>query len=124
MQSAAAPSSFLCTLPANGGGLAYHVTVSFRDDRHPASVRFTSFVGEGRRSFAVLTGDGDLQGAIAQSSEALCRVAIGQVVRDHLYDKASQGDSVLDPEASPWEGELKPVGTGNIAKAPRQRLPG
>jgi len=101
--------------------LRFHVTVSFRDNRHPAGVRFTSFVGDGRRSFAVQTGDYDLQEAIARSSEALCRIAIGQVVRDHLYDMASEGDYVPDSEASPWDGELRPVGTGNTAKPPRRR---
>jgi len=124
MQSAAAASSFLCTLPTDGKALAYHVTVSFGANRHPASVQFTSFVGEGRRSFAVQTADCDLEGAIAESSEALCRIAVGQVVRDHLYDKAREGDYVLDLAASPWEGELRPVGAGNTANLPRRRLPG
>ncbi|WP_083860221.1 hypothetical protein [Cupriavidus sp. BIS7] len=121
MQSPATPSSFLCTLPADGKGLAYHVTVSFGANRHPAGVRFTSFVGDGRRSFAVQTADCDLEGAIAQSFEVLCRIAVGQVVRDCLYDKACQGDYVLDLAASPWDGELRPVGAGNTANLPRRR---
>jgi hypothetical protein len=121
MNNVAASSSFLCTLPGQGKDIAYHVAVSFLDASHPAGVLFTSFVGDGRRSFGVLTDAGSLQGAIASSSEALCRLAIGQAVRDHLYDKAREGDYVLDPDAEPWQGELKPVGAGVRANRPRQQ---
>lgn len=34
MHNATSPSSFLCTLFADGKGLAYHVSVSFRDSTH------------------------------------------------------------------------------------------
>jgi hypothetical protein len=107
----AAPFSFLCTLPASGAGIAYHVAVSFADADHPTGVRFTSFVGAGRRAFGILTDEASLEGGIASSGEALCRLAIGQAIRDHLYEKAKEGDAVLDPNATPWDGELKPVGT-------------
>ncbi|PLQ00334.1 hypothetical protein [Cupriavidus pauculus] len=120
MHSASSPSSFLCTLVADGKGLAYHVSVSYRDTTHGAGIQFTSFVGAGRRSFTVRSVEGNLQSAINQTSELLCRIAIGQVVRDHLYDKAAEGDHLLDADALPWDGELRPVGGGNSAKPPRQ----
>lgn len=121
MIGATPPSSFLCTLAADGKDLAYHVAVSFRDGSHPVAVQFTSFVGTGRRSFAVRSAEGGAPSAIDQTGEELCRIAIGQVVRDHLYDKAADGDHVLDPAASPWQGELKPVGAGNSARLPTRR---
>jgi hypothetical protein len=121
MTNIAAPTSFLCTLPGPGKGIAYHVAVSFADAAQPTGVRFTSFVGEGRRSFGVLTEAASLRGAVASSSEALCRLAIGQAVRDHLYEKTREGDTALDPDAEPWQGELRPVGAGTPAGAPRQR---
>lgn len=124
MHSATSPSSFLCTLIADGKGLAYHVSVSYRDSTHAEGVQFTSFVGAGRRSFTVRGANGNLQLAIDQTSEVLCRIAIGQVVRDRLYDKATEGEHLLDPEALPWEGELRPVRTGASAKQPRRRWPG
>ena len=112
MTNTAAPSSFLCTLPGQGKGIAYHVAVSFADAAQPTGVRLTSFVGDGRRSFGVVTGAGSLQGEIAANSEALCRLAIGQAVRDHLYEKTKEGDTALDLDAEPWDGELRPVGAG------------
>lgn len=108
----AAPFSFLCKLPNAGGSLAYHVAVSFADAAHPTGIRFTSFVGAGRRSFGILTNEASFERGMASSSEALCRLAIGQAIRDHLYEKAQEGDAILDPDAVPWDGELKPVGTG------------
>lgn len=120
MHNATSPSSFLCTLSADGKGLPYHVSVSFRDSAHAAGIQFTSFVGTGRRSFTVRSVDSNLQSAIDQTSEVLCRIAIGQVVRDHLYDKATEGEHLLDADALPWEGELRPVGIGNSAKPPRR----
>lgn len=86
MNNAAASSGFLCTLPGEGKGIAYHVAVCLAGAGHPTGVRFTSFVGDGRRSFEVLTEAASLPGALASSCEALCRLAIGQVVRDHLYE--------------------------------------
>ncbi len=123
MNNVAAPSSFLCTLPGVDKGIAYHVAVSFIDAGLPTGVRFTSFVGDGRRSFGVLTEGALLQGGLASNSEALCRLAIGQAIRDHLYEKTREGDAVLDPDAVPWEGELRPVGAGVAPGRPRQRFP-
>ncbi|WP_083384286.1 MULTISPECIES: hypothetical protein [Cupriavidus] len=124
MHSASSPSSFLCTLIADGKGLAYHVSVSYRDSTHAEGIQFTSFVGAGRRSFTVRGANSNQQPAIDQTSEVLCRIAIGQVMRDRLFDKANEGEHLLDPEALPWEGELRPVGTGASAKQPRRRWPG
>ncbi|MDF3836124.1 hypothetical protein P3W85_24690 [Cupriavidus basilensis] len=124
MNKVAAPSNFLCTLPGQGKGIAYHVAVSFLDSSHPSGVRFTSFVGDGRRSFGVQAGAVVLTGEFADSCEALCRLAIGQAIRDHLYDKAGEGDFVLDLGAVPWEGELRPVGSRVGASMPRMRFPG
>ncbi|CAG9178041.1 hypothetical protein CURE108131_05130 [Cupriavidus respiraculi] len=103
-------SSFLCTLPGAGKGIAYHVTVGFIDADHPRTVRFTSFVGDGRRSFSVRANEADLPSVAAMGVEPLCRVAIGQVIRDNLYAKATQGDFELDVRAELWQGELRPVG--------------
>jgi hypothetical protein len=118
MYSVAASSSFLCTLPGAGKGIAYHIAVSFVDAGHPSGVRFTSFVGDGRRSFGLLTEAASLHGAIASGGEALCRLAIGQAVRDHLYEKTTEGDFILDLDAEPWDGELRPVGAGVSAGRP------
>lgn len=124
MSSGGASSSFLCTLPGVDKGIAYHVAVTFVDMAHPTGVTFTSFVGEGRRSFEILTEAASLQGVIVSSCEALCRLAIGQAIRDHLYEKTREGDHVLDPDAPSWEGELRPVGTAATPSRPRQRRPG
>ncbi|MGO4327382.1 hypothetical protein AB4Z48_04540 [Cupriavidus sp. 2TAF22] len=125
MNKVALPSNFLCTLPGQGKGIAYHVAVSFVDASRPNGVRFTSFVGEGRRSFGVQASEETaLAGTVADNSEALCRLAIGQVIRDNLYDKAGEGDYVLDLQAQPWEGELRPVGSRVAAGVPRMRFPG
>ncbi|URF07853.1 hypothetical protein [Cupriavidus campinensis] len=121
MHGASPPFSFLCTLDAEVERLAYHVAVSFRDGNHPAGVQFTSFVGTGRRSFSVRSPDSDLQPATGETCEQLCRIAIGQVLRDQLYNKTVDGDHVLDLEVLPWDGELKPVGAGNIARRPARR---
>lgn len=117
-------TSFLCTLPGAGKGITYHVAVSFVDVGRPMGVRFTSFVGDGRRSFGVLTEAASLPDEIASSSETLCRLAIGQAIRDHLYEKSREGDYLLDPDALPWDGELRPVGAGaRVAPGrPRQRF--
>ncbi len=125
MNNVAVSSSFLCTLPGEGKGIAYHVAISFAEEGLPTGVRFTSFVGDGRRSFGVLTEAASLQAAVAASAEALCRVAIGQAIRDHLYEKTREGDYVLDPNAVPWEGDLRPVGGAGVApRRPRQRFQG
>ncbi len=121
MNNIAVTSSFLCTLPGAGKGIAYHVAVSFVDADHPTGVRFTSFVGNGRRSFWVLTTTASLQGALASNCEALCRVAIGQAIREHLYENSREGDHVLDQDAAPWEGELRAVGAGVASGTPRQQ---
>lgn len=105
-------SGFLCKLAPEDSGTAYHVAVSFMDAEHPSGVLFTSFVGPGRRSFSVLVPGDSPTELLAASSEALCRRAIGHVVRDRLYDKTRDGDHVLDFGAVPWGGELKQVGTG------------
>ncbi|CAN7733204.1 hypothetical protein D9M68_59900 [compost metagenome] len=117
-------SGFLCTLPGEGKGITYHVAVCFIDAERPTGVLFTSFVGVGRRSFGVLAEQGALQGQLAASGEALCRLAIGQVVRDQLHDKAREGDSVLDLAAVPWDGELRPVGAGLRTARPHVRVLG
>ncbi|MGO4814144.1 hypothetical protein AB4156_31980 [Cupriavidus sp. 2MCAB6] len=124
MNKVATPSNFLCTLPGQGKGIAYHVAVSFLDSSHPTGVRFTSFVGDGRRSFGVQAREAALAGTAVDSFEALCRLAIGQAIRDNLYDKAGEGDFVLDLDAEPWEGELRPVGSRVGASVPRMRFPG
>ena len=123
MSSIAAASSFLCTLPGAGKGIAYHLAVSFLEAGHPTAVRFTSFVGEGRRSFEVLITGDSLQEALASNCEALCRVAIGQAIRDHLYEKTKEGEHQLDRDAVPWDGELRPVGGGVVPDRPRARFP-
>lgn len=117
MNNVAMSSSFLCTLPGAGKGIAYHVAASFAAAGQPTGVRFASFVGDCRRSFGVMVGADSPPDAIPQNSEALCRLAIGQAIRDHLYEKTREGDSVLDLNALPWQGELKVVGGG---PAPRR----
>ncbi|QEZ45089.1 hypothetical protein [Cupriavidus oxalaticus] len=117
-------SGFLCTLPGEGKGITYHVAVCFIDAQRPTGVLFTSFVGAGRRAFAVLAEADALPDQLAASGEALCRLAIGQVVRDHLHDKAREGDYVLDLGAAPWDGELRPVGSGVRTGRPHVRVVG
>lgn len=117
-------SGFLCTLPGEGKGITYHVAICFIDAERPTGVLFTSFVGVGRRSFGVLTDPAALQGQLATSGEALCRLAIGQVMRDQLHDKAREGDYVLDLDAAPWDGELRTVGAGLRTARPHVRVLG
>lgn len=105
-------SGFLCKLACENSGIAYHVAVCFMDAERPPKVLFTSFVGPGRRSFSVLVPGDSPTGLLTASSEALCRRAIGHVVRDKLYAKTLDGDYVLDLGAAPWVGELKQVGAG------------
>ncbi|QOK90725.1 hypothetical protein HF908_04000 [Ralstonia pseudosolanacearum] len=112
-------TSFLCTLPGAARGLAYSITVGFIDPEHPNCVHFTSFVGEGRRSFRVLASESDVPSAATCSIEILCRMAIGQVIRDSLYAKTVEGDHVLDMRAQPWEGELRPAGSRSASRSPR-----
>lgn len=104
-------TSFLCTLPGAARGIAYSITVGFIDPEHPNCVQFTSFVGEGRRSFRVLASGSDVPSAATRSVETFCRLAIGQVLRDGLYAKTVEGDHILDMCAQPWEGELRPAGS-------------
>lgn len=105
------PTSFICTLPNTPVPIAYHVVVDFSDPGHPECVRFTSFVGNGRRSFRLLANSPDISPAAFSSGEVLCRLAIGQALRDNLCDKAVEGDRPLDLMAPPWEGEMRPVGS-------------
>ena len=104
-------TSFLCTLPGAAKGMAYSITVGFICDGQPNCVQFTSFVGEGRRSFRVLAQTSDLPSAATGSVETFCRLAIGQVIRDSLYAKTAQGDHTLDMCAQPWQGDLRPAGS-------------
>lgn len=69
----------------------------------------------------MLTTTASLQGALASNCEALCRVAIGQAIREHLYENSREGDHVLDQDAAPWEGELRAVGAGVASGRPRQQ---
>ncbi|WER48722.1 hypothetical protein CupriaWKF_28600 [Cupriavidus sp. WKF15] len=117
MNNVAVSSSFLCTLPGAGKGIAYHVAACFASAGHPTGVRFASFVGDGRRSFGVMVAADSSPDAIPQNCETLCRLAIGQAIRDHLYEKTREGESVLDLQAVPWEGELRPVGGGAPGRA-------
>ncbi|WP_316663599.1 hypothetical protein [Ralstonia psammae] len=111
MTHASDKTSFLCTLPGAAKGMAYSITVGFICDGQPNCVQFTSFVGEGRRSFRVLASPSDLPSAAAGSVETFCRLAIGQVIRDSLYAKTAEGDHTLDMRARPWEGDLRPAGS-------------
>ncbi|AKZ25640.1 MULTISPECIES: hypothetical protein [Ralstonia solanacearum species complex] len=104
-------TSFLCTLPGAASGMAYSITVGFIDPEHPNCVQFTSFVGEGRRSFRVVASEPDLPSAAMCSVETFCRLAIGQVIRDSLYAKTVEGHHTLDMRVQPWEGELRPAGS-------------
>lgn len=97
-------TSFLCTLPGAASGMAYSITVGFIDPEHPNCVQFTSFVGEGRRSFRVVASEPDLPSAAMCSVETFCRLAIGQVIRDSLYAKTVEGHHTLDMRVQPWEG--------------------
>lgn len=103
-------SGFLCKLASEDSGIAYHVTVCFLDAERPSEVLFTSFVGPGRRSFSVLVPHDSPTELLTASREALCRRAIGHVIRDRLHDKTREGNYVLDLAAIPWEGELQQVG--------------
>lgn len=104
-------TSFLCTLPGAEKGLAYSITVGFCNDGRPNCVQFTSFVGEGRRSFRVLASASDVSSAATPNVETFCRLAVGQVIRDSLYARTVEGDHVLDMCAQPWEGELRLAGS-------------
>jgi hypothetical protein len=110
MTHASGKTSFLCTLPGAAKSMAYSITVGFIRDGEPNCVQFTSFVGEGRRSFRLLASAPDLAAAARGSIEALCRLAIGQVIRDSLHAKTAQGDHTLDMRVQPWEGDLRPAG--------------
>lgn len=120
MTPATAQSSFLCTLTVDGLGLPYHVAVS----RHPLAIRFTSFIGACRRSFAILGPDEIVADEATLSTEGLCRIAIGQVMRDILYDKAGQGDYVLDLATPAWDGALRVVAMGSNGRAVQHRRQG
>ncbi|MEE2976604.1 MAG: hypothetical protein VYB88_03945 [Pseudomonadota bacterium] len=122
MTSASDNTSFLCTLPGAAKGMAYSVTVGFVCDGQPNCVQFTSFVGDGRRSFRVLAQASDLASAAAGSVEALCRLAIGQVMRDSLYAKTEQGDHTLDMRVQPWDGDLRPAGSRGVQRPLRPHL--
>ena len=100
--------------------MAYSITVGFIDPAHPNCVQFTSFVGEGRRSFRVVARESDVASAAQCSIEILCRMAIGQVMRDSLYAKTATGDHMLDMHAPPWEGELRPAGSRSAPRSVRQ----
>lgn len=118
----AAATGFICTFPVSQGGITYHIVVGFHDadQCRPADIRFTSFVGAGRRAFTVRADEDQLRDAVFDSPEALCRLAIGQVMRDQLYDRACQGDCVLDWAVLPWGGALTPVGLRNTAPISRR----
>ncbi len=122
MTHASNKTSFLCTLPGAAKSMAYSITVGFIRDGQPNCVQFTSFVGEGRRSCRVLASAPDLASAAMASVETLCRLAIGQVIRDSLHAKTAQGDHTLDMRVQPWEGELRPAGARSTLKPPRPHL--
>ena len=122
MTHASDKTSFLCTLPGAAKSMAYSITVGFIRDGQPNCVQFTSFVGEGRRSFRVLASAPDLASAAMASVETLCRLAIGHVLRDSLHAKTAQGDHTLDMRVQPWEGELRPAGSRSTLKPPRPHL--
>ncbi|WP_422649298.1 DUF1488 domain-containing protein [Cupriavidus sp. H18C1] len=114
--------SYLCTLPWAGTSLAYHVSVNFAGSGECDCVRFTSFVGVGRRSFTI-RADADTElGTLTRDGEALCRLAIGQALRDALHDKTLAGDHLLDALAAPWQGELRPVRSRDASRPARSRL--
>jgi len=114
--------SYLCTLPWAGTSLAYHVSVNFAGSGECDCVRFTSFVGVGRRSFTIrANADADLR-TLTRDGEALCRLAIGQALRDALHDKTLAGDHLLDALAAPWQGELRPVRSRDASRPARSRL--
>ncbi len=122
MTHASDKTSFLCTLPGGAKGVAYSITVGFCTDGYPNCVQFTSFVGEGRRSFRLLAGTPDVPPTATRSVEAFCRLAIGQVVRESLHAKTAQGDHTLDMRAQPWEGDLKPAGSRSAQRPLRPHL--
>ncbi|MBO4119417.1 hypothetical protein J5T34_01540 [Cupriavidus gilardii] len=114
--------SYLCTLPWAGSSLAYHVSVNFAGSGDCDCVRFTSFVGVGRRSFAIRADAAADLRALTRDGEALCRMAIGQALRDALHDKTVVGDHLLDVLAAPWQGELRPVRSRDASRPARSRL--
>ncbi|UXC35591.1 hypothetical protein K6V71_19520 [Cupriavidus gilardii] len=114
--------SYLCTLPWAGTSLAYHVSVNFAGSGECDCVRFTSFVGVGRRSFTIRAGAGADVHTLTRDGEALCRMAIGQALRDALHDKTLAGDHLLDALAAPWQGELRPVRSRDASRPARSRL--
>ncbi|ESJ25952.1 MULTISPECIES: hypothetical protein [Cupriavidus] len=114
--------SYLCTLPWAGTSLAYHVSVNFAGSGECDCVRFTSFVGVGRRSFTIRAGAGADLRTLTRDGEALCRLAIGQALRDALHDKTLAGDHLLDALAAPWQGELRPVRSRDASRPARSRL--
>lgn len=122
MTPASDKTSFLCTLPGEAKGMAYSITVGFIRDGQPNCVQFTSFVGEGRRSFRVLASASDAPYAATRSAETLCRLAIGQVIRDSLHAKTAQGDHTLDTRAQPWDGDLRPTGSRSAQRSLRPHL--
>ncbi|MGO4307392.1 hypothetical protein [Cupriavidus sp. RAF12] len=110
MEASRSSPTFICDLPGPSGNIAYHLAVLL-DDTRPTKVIFTSFVGAGRRSFEVQASDVTLPlEPGAGNYEAICRIAIGQVIRDNLHDKLGVGNFVLDPSSERWTGELKAVG--------------
>ncbi|MCG5262577.1 hypothetical protein EM868_15545 [Cupriavidus gilardii] len=114
--------SYLCTLPWAGSSLAYHVSVNFAGSGECDCVRFTSFVGVGRRSFSIRADAAADLRALTRDGEALCRMAIGQALRDALHDKTVVGDHLLDVLAAPWQGELRPVRSRDASRPARSRL--
>ncbi len=116
-------TSFLCTLPGAEKGMAYSITVGFCNDGRPNCAQFTSFVGEGRRSFRVLASASDVPSAATHNVETFCRLAVGQVLRDSLYAKTAQGDHTLDTRVQAWEGDLRPAGSRSVQRPLRPRLP-
>lgn len=115
-------TSFLCTLPGAAKGMAYSITVGFICDGQPNCVQFTSFVGDGRRSFRVVANTSELASVATGSVEALCRLAIGQVIRDSLHEKTAQGDHALDMGVQPWLGDLRPAGSRGVQRPLRPHL--
>ncbi len=115
-------TSFLCTLPGEKKGMAYSITVGFCNDGYPNCAQFTSFVGEGRRSFRVLASASDVLSAATRSVETFCRLAVGQVIRDSLYAKTVEGDHTLDTRVQAWQGDLRPAGSRSVQRPLRSHL--
>lgn len=114
--------SFLCTLPGEKKGMAYSITVGFCNDGRPNCAQFTSFVGEGRRSFRVLASASDALSAATRNVETFCRMAVGQVIRDSLYANTVQGDHTLDARVQAWQGDLRPAGSRGVQRPLRSHL--